>query len=139
VLDNFEHLLEAAPLVGDLLKTAPGVRVLATSRERLNLSGETVFPLAGMSVPEHVGLGPVSDFSGIKLFVESARRVKLDFQLTGEVVRRKGECVPSPLRYAFSNTRANLGRVARIAGVASNIGQCWAPLVWKCQWPPRRE
>lgn len=43
VLDNFEHLLDGAPLVAENLRAAPGVRVLTTSRERLNLYGETVF------------------------------------------------------------------------------------------------
>src|SRR5574341_339815 len=47
VLDNFEHLLDAAPLVSDLLAAAPGLRVLATSRERLNLRGEVVYRLDG--------------------------------------------------------------------------------------------
>jgi hypothetical protein len=52
VLDNFEHLLPAAPLVTQLLDTAPGLRVLATSRAPLRLSGEQEYDLAGLPVPD---------------------------------------------------------------------------------------
>ena len=54
VLDNFEHLLDGATLVNEILGAARGTRVLATSRERLNLGAETVFGLTGMSVPDPV-------------------------------------------------------------------------------------
>ncbi len=52
IFDNFEHLLEAAPLLLDILEAAPQVKILTTTRERLNLSMETVFPLGGLDVPE---------------------------------------------------------------------------------------
>ncbi|HEV3496714.1 MAG TPA: AAA family ATPase, partial [Actinomycetes bacterium] len=56
VLDNCEHLVAAcAELVGGLLRTAPGVRVLATSREVLRVAGEVVWPVPPLSVPEHLG------------------------------------------------------------------------------------
>jgi predicted ATPase/class 3 adenylate cyclase/DNA-binding winged helix-turn-helix (wHTH) protein len=51
ILDNFEHVLEAAPLVADLLATAPRLTVLATSREPLRLRGERVFALAPLGLP----------------------------------------------------------------------------------------
>ena len=51
LLDNFEHLLEGAPLVTDILQAAPQVKVLVTSQEKLNLSGETVFTLSGLHFP----------------------------------------------------------------------------------------
>ncbi|MEA2008866.1 MAG: BTAD domain-containing putative transcriptional regulator, partial [Chloroflexota bacterium] len=54
VLDNFEHLLNAATLLSDLLNSAPSVKLLVTSRERLNLRGEWVFPLDGLSVGQAV-------------------------------------------------------------------------------------
>ena len=52
VLDNFEHLLEAAPLVGDLLARCPGLRVLATSRAALRLSGEHEFAVPPLALPD---------------------------------------------------------------------------------------
>lgn len=52
ILDNFEHLLDAAPLVTQLLTTCPRLKVLATSRERLALHGEYEFGIAPLTVPE---------------------------------------------------------------------------------------
>ena len=51
VLDNFEHLLEGASLVTEILKAVPEVKILATSRQRLNQLGETIFNLEGMDFP----------------------------------------------------------------------------------------
>lgn len=52
VLDNFEHLLEGAALVADILQTAPNVKILVTSRERLHLSNERIYTLEGLAYPE---------------------------------------------------------------------------------------
>jgi predicted ATPase/DNA-binding SARP family transcriptional activator len=71
VLDNFEHLLDAAPGVAQLLATAPALTVLATSREPLHLGGERVYP-----VP------PLRNDEAIALFAERAEAVKPNFQLT---------------------------------------------------------
>ncbi len=87
VLDNFEHLLEGVELVKELLIAAPKVKILATSRERLNLSGEILFPLSGLSFPElatgsttPIG-SAVADYDAVKLLVEQARRVRPGLQL----------------------------------------------------------
>jgi predicted ATPase len=63
VLDSFEHLGAAAPLIAGLLALAPGLKVLATSRERLNLSGERVFTLGGLPYPKDEG-GRMKDEAG---------------------------------------------------------------------------
>ena len=83
VLDNFEQVVEAAPLVADLLAACPALVVLVTSRVRLRLSGEhevVVLPLAlpspAVSVDEAGGAGAV------RLFVERGRAVRADFALT---------------------------------------------------------
>jgi hypothetical protein len=52
VMDNFEHLLDGVGLVQEILQAAPAIKVLATSRERLKFSGEIVFTLEGLGVPE---------------------------------------------------------------------------------------
>lgn len=85
VLDNFEHLLPAAALVGEILKGAPTTRVLATSRERLHLEGEHVFALAGLRFPAANERAALTDFSSVRLFVESARRLDRTFELTAAV------------------------------------------------------
>ena len=85
VLDNFEHLLAAAGLVGELLQAAPNTRVLATSRERLGLTGEHVFALSGLAFPNASQREGIGDYGSVRLFVESARRVELAFALTDAV------------------------------------------------------
>jgi len=81
VLDNFEHLAEAAGLLGELLSAAPDVKVLATSRERLNLQEEWVLTLAGMSVPSEDAAEALESFSSVKLFLQTAQRVNVAFEL----------------------------------------------------------
>jgi predicted ATPase len=51
LLDNFEHILDAAPLIAELLAAAPGLAVLATSRERLHLSREHEYAVSPLTLP----------------------------------------------------------------------------------------
>jgi excisionase family DNA binding protein len=92
VLDNFEHLLAAAPLVTELLAACPNLVVLVTSRARLNLSGEyelAVPPLA-LPSPQPQGGGTslsvetVGDAAAVRLFVARAQAVDAGFELTAE-------------------------------------------------------
>ncbi|NDJ77129.1 MAG: AAA family ATPase [Chloroflexi bacterium] len=80
VLDNFEHLLDGAPLVTALLHTAPDVRVLATSRERLNLQGEVTLPLDGLEVPENDAQDDLLQHSAVRLLVENAWHTRHDLE-----------------------------------------------------------
>jgi predicted ATPase len=84
VLDNLEHLLRAAPLVTQLLDTAPGLRVLATSRAPLRLSGEQEYGVAGLPVPEAAGLASQDPtrFDALALFADRARAIDPHFTLT---------------------------------------------------------
>lgn len=85
VLDNLEHLLEGVDIVAELLQQAIGVKVLATSRERLGLSGEWVLDIHGLGVPAPVAqsdaaLPPNWDrSSAVSLFLQSARRCNPQF------------------------------------------------------------
>jgi predicted ATPase len=84
VLDNFEHLLDGVDLVSDITRTAGQVRVLSTSRARLNLQGEHLFYLEGMDVPDREtpaeSLAEVSRSSAVKLFLQSARQARPGYE-----------------------------------------------------------
>ncbi|MEA2598865.1 MAG: hypothetical protein QOF01_5334 [Thermomicrobiales bacterium] len=79
VLDNFEQVMEAAPLVADLLGACPRLTILATSRARLRISGERehVVPPLGLARP-----GEADRSEAVLLFVARAQAVKEDFALT---------------------------------------------------------
>lgn len=84
LLDNFEHLLAAAPFVGELLEACPHIRVLVTSREKLRLRGEQTFPVRPLPLPESddVPLRELTQMSSVQLFLERARRVTPPLALT---------------------------------------------------------
>ncbi len=87
VLDNFEHLVDAAPLVTDLLSAAAGIRILVTSRTRLRLSGEHehVVPPLGLAGPTaHVSSEAMAESPAVQLFVDRAQAVQEAFVLTAE-------------------------------------------------------
>jgi predicted ATPase/DNA-binding CsgD family transcriptional regulator len=87
VLDNFEHVLDAAPLVTDLLSVAPDIRFLVTSRARLRLSGEhehVVPPLELVDLGEQVSYEAAAQSPAVQLFVARARAVQEAFALTEE-------------------------------------------------------
>ena len=84
VLDNFEHLVEEAGLITDVLQRAPDVRLLVTSRERLNLHEEWIFDLGGMSYPQN-GRERNKVYSGLHLFKERAQQVDDEFVLSNTV------------------------------------------------------
>jgi predicted ATPase/DNA-binding CsgD family transcriptional regulator len=79
VMDNFEHLLEGAGIVSEILRSAPGAKILATSRERLNLQSETILNVGGMSFPDQAGPKDTRNYDAIDLFVQSAKRVQPGF------------------------------------------------------------
>ncbi len=87
VLDNVEHVIEAAPLIGEMLGAAPGVRVLATSREPLRLRAEREYPVAPLSLPNRKPpptLEQLSQFEAVRLFIDRAQAVKPDFTVDNE-------------------------------------------------------
>ena len=83
--DNFEHLLEATPVVLHLLEAAPRLTILATSRAPLGLYGEQEQQVPPMSLPDPTGppeSEALSEFEAVALFVERARAGKRDFEVT---------------------------------------------------------
>jgi serine/threonine protein kinase/tetratricopeptide (TPR) repeat protein len=84
ILDNFEHLLASVTLVAEILQVAPGLKILVTSRARLNLQSEQLFSLSGVTYPEQETLEDVASYDAVKLFRQSARRVQPGFELTAD-------------------------------------------------------
>ena len=72
MLDNVEQLVappaRAAELVAALLKGAPGLTVLVTSRQKLNLTGERVLPLGGLALPDEASTATVASSDAMQLF-----------------------------------------------------------------------
>ena len=81
VLDNFEHLLEGAELVSDIIQSTSGIKAIVTSRERLNLRGENGYSLHGLEFPTWETAEDAMEYDAVKLFMQSAHRVRSDFEL----------------------------------------------------------
>jgi predicted ATPase/class 3 adenylate cyclase/DNA-binding XRE family transcriptional regulator len=87
VLDNFEQVVAAAPLITELLAAAPGVKSFITSRSPLHVSGEREYPVPPLTVPKLPPvppLGRLRQYEGVHLFIERAQAVKPDFIITSE-------------------------------------------------------
>lgn len=85
VLDNFEHLLSAAPLVVELLEAAPHLKILTTSRAILQVYGEHEFVAPPLALPDRNRLPPpdqLQHYAAIELFVQRARAVQQEFTLS---------------------------------------------------------
>ena len=95
VLDNCEHLIDAcARLMDVLLGSCPGVRVLATSREPLNVAGEVVWPVPSLSVPDAerpLTVAGLKSYESARLFVERALYRPSAFVLTAEIANTVAE------------------------------------------------
>lgn len=111
VLDNVEHLLDDILLVSDILAHAPQAKILATSRERLNLREEWLYPVNGLSFPRNRQNGDLDSYDAVRLFVGSARRLRPDFSLADEAASMLELCalldgMPLALELAASWVRA---------------------------------
>lgn len=74
VMDNFEQLSSHAGFLGDLLAAAEAIKLIVTSRERLNLPGEWVIEINGLSFPSRERNDAVPEFAAVQLFLKSAAR-----------------------------------------------------------------
>jgi predicted ATPase/DNA-binding XRE family transcriptional regulator len=94
IFDNLEHLLIQDPtgdskpgvveLTSEILECLPNVKILGTSRERLNIRGEWTYELHGLSVPPLDFVGRMEDYDSILLFVKSAQRTRMNFQVKAD-------------------------------------------------------
>jgi predicted ATPase/transcriptional regulator with XRE-family HTH domain len=83
VLDNLEHLLDGIELLDALLERAPTVKILATSREQLNLRAEWTFEVQGLPIPL-TDANDIGANSAVALFLQRARQMKQDFRPTAD-------------------------------------------------------
>ncbi len=81
VFDNFEHLLDGAELLADILQSGPEIKILVTSRERLHLLLEQVYPIEGLAFPDLESAEDAAENTAVLLFLQSARRNQPDFAL----------------------------------------------------------
>jgi predicted ATPase len=133
VLDNCEHLVDAcARLAETLLLVCPRLQILATSREALGISGETVWPLLGLDVPP-ASAGPltadeaVAEYAAVQLFIERAQAVRPAFAMTAQnaasladVCRRLDGL---PLAIELAAARVALLPVEQITALLSTLTQ----------------
>jgi predicted ATPase len=84
LLDNFEHVADAAPLIQEVLDACPALTVLVTSRVVLHLYGEHEFPVAPLPVPDSAAASPerLMESASVQLFVQRAMAVRPEFKLT---------------------------------------------------------
>jgi predicted ATPase/class 3 adenylate cyclase len=87
VLDNVEHVVGAAPFVGELLGAAPGLKVLATSRIPLRLRGEQEYAVPTLTLPRRKPpptAEQLTQYEAVRLFIARAQAVKADFTVSNE-------------------------------------------------------
>jgi predicted ATPase/Tfp pilus assembly protein PilF len=97
VLDNFEHLLEAAVGIADTIASCPNLTMLVTSREPLHVDGEW-----------EVAVDPMQEREAVHLFVQRALAVSSDFAANGEVAEicRRLDCLPLAIELAAARVKA---------------------------------
>lgn len=82
IVDNFEHILEGIHILTDIITHTPHVKILATSRERLNLVEEWVYEVGSLSFPANETETEIEGYAAVQLFMQNARRVNHGFRLT---------------------------------------------------------
>ena len=116
VLDNFEQVTVAAPILVELLANCPNLKILVTSRQALRIRGEHVISVPPLTLPSTAArtttASEMNQFEAIQLFVERARAVRSDFRLTDdnaaavtEICRRLDGL---PLAIELATARLNL-------------------------------
>jgi len=127
VLDNCEHLLEAcAGLADRLLRGCPQLKLLASSREGLGITGEHIFRVPSLDLPgiEELGLEQLQDHDGVRLFVTRARDVLPAFQVTTDnapsVVRICRRLDGIPLAMEMAAARLNMLTTEQLASRLDN-------------------
>ena len=87
VLDNTEHLKQAPAVAASILNSAPGVKILVTSRQRLNLQSEWVLEVNGLSYPDGNDMSDFQNWDAVKLFLLAAERASGTASFLGSYVQ----------------------------------------------------
>ena len=130
VLDNCEHLVKAcAELVETLLHSCPELRVLATSRESLGITGEVAWPVPSLSLPDLrrvPDIGSLPQYEATSLFVERAAAIKPSFALTEQNAMSVAQVcyrldgIPLALELAAARTR-----VLSVEEISNRLDDCF--------------
>ena len=115
LLDNCEHVLGACAAMADtLLRAAPGLRIVCTSREPLRIDGEQTYPVSTLALPdEHrsIGIEALAQFPAVALFLDRARLQQPGFVLTAQTapavtaICRRVEGIPLAIELAAARVR----------------------------------
>ncbi|MFN2159573.1 MAG: adenylate/guanylate cyclase domain-containing protein, partial [Anaerolineales bacterium] len=115
LLDNFEQVTTAAPMISELMNACPRLKALVTSREALHIRGEFIYPVPPLDLPEanlgEPGANHFESYEAVQLFAERAKAVKHDFNLDGENARIVAEIcmrldgLPLAIELAAARTR----------------------------------
>jgi predicted ATPase/DNA-binding CsgD family transcriptional regulator len=143
ILDNFEQVLSAAPLLDTLLDTAPRLRLLVTSRELLHLRTEQSLPVPPLPLPDPAHLPPterLAEVPSVALFLQRAQRINPGFRLTDENAQAVAElCVHLdglPLAIELAAARTQLLSPQMLL---ERLGQRLSLLHWEAQDMPVRQ
>lgn len=79
IFDSFEHLMTGTDFVTELLEKTHNLKVLITSRERLNIAGEHIFEVTGMMVPTSDSISDLDHYDAVQLFLENVKRLHADY------------------------------------------------------------
>lgn len=125
VLDNFEHLVAGAGLVTEILRNAPDVKLIVTSRTKLNLSGETVQALSGLETTWATA-EEAFQTSSVRLFDAAAKRADVSYSMTGDDLQPLAEILETvggmPLGIELAAAWVDVLPVAEIANeIAKNL------------------
>jgi predicted ATPase/DNA-binding SARP family transcriptional activator len=125
-IDNFEHLLSAAPLIAELLASAPRLRVLVSSRTALRIRGETTFEVQPLALPEGDTEEAMAQSPAVQLFVQCALARNQGLELDGEVTRTVARVCRAldglPLAIELAASRSQMMSPGQIAaGLASPL------------------
>ena len=119
VMDNWEDLLDGAPFVSEIISVAPEVKVIATSREKLNLIGETLYTLASMAFPADETYENKLNYDAVQLLLQSAKRIKPDWEVTednlNDVIRICRITVGMPLAIILATSWLDMLSLEEIA------------------------
>lgn len=144
ILDNCEHVLDGiACLVEPCLQAAPGLRILATSREPLSVRGEVTLPVPPLPLPDTICLPPYDSLArvdAVRLFVERARAVRPGFTLTeanaGAVAQICARLDGLPLAIELAAARI---RVLNPEQIAAHLDDCLRLLTTGSRTAPQRQ